>query len=70
MRSLIAAEIEAATADCAPYEKVKGFTLIAEEFTQENGCLTALLKLRRTVVADRYHSAIEPMYEAPEGRQT
>jgi len=70
VRSLIAGEIEAATADCAPFEKVKAFALIAEEFTQESGCLTPLLKLRRSLVADRYRSVIEALYETPEGRQT
>jgi long-chain acyl-CoA synthetase len=69
VRSLIAAEIEATTTDCAPFEKVKAFALIAEEFTQESGYLTPLLKLRRSLVADRYRSAIESLYETTEGRQ-
>lgn len=69
VRSLISAEIEVTTADCAPFEKVKAFSLIAAEFTQESGCLTPLLKLRRNLVADRYRGVIEALYASAEGGQ-
>jgi long-chain acyl-CoA synthetase len=69
IRARIAAEIEEATKDCAPYEKVKEFALIAEEFTIESGLLTPLLKLRRKLVAERYCSTIESLYETAEGKQ-
>jgi long-chain acyl-CoA synthetase len=68
IHSRIAAEIEEATTDCAPYEKVKAFRMIPEEFTQESGLLTPLLKLRRKQVAERYWNTIESLYETSEGK--
>jgi long-chain acyl-CoA synthetase len=69
IRSRIASEIEEATKVCAPYEKVKAFDLIAEEFTQDNGLLTPLLKLRRIPVAERYARILESLYDTSEGKQ-
>jgi long-chain acyl-CoA synthetase len=69
IRSLIASEIEETTKDCAPYEKVKAFALVAEEFTQDNGLLTPLLKLRRKLVAERYADVLESLYDTSKGKQ-
>ncbi len=55
--------IERQTADLAPYEHIKRFTLLTEPFTIENGELTNTLKVRRRVVADRYAALIDRMYE-------
>ena len=42
---------------------------MADEFSAENGTLTASMKLRRQVVAERYRRQIEEMYEqAEDGR--
>jgi long-chain acyl-CoA synthetase len=67
VRSLIAGEIERTTIDLAPYEKVKSFALIPEEFSTGNGLLTPLMKLRRAQVTDRYRETIASIYEAAEG---
>ena len=48
--------------DLAQFEKLKKVLLIAEEFTAENGLLTASLKLRRRVVEERYRQQIEKLY--------
>jgi long-chain acyl-CoA synthetase len=40
--------------------------LIADEFSSENGTLTASMKLRRRVVEERYRDQIEAMYEEAE----
>jgi long-chain acyl-CoA synthetase len=40
--------------------------LIAEEFSPENGALTASMKLRRRVVEERYRDRIEAMYAEAE----
>jgi long-chain acyl-CoA synthetase len=48
----------------ARYEQLKKVVLIAEEFTAEDGTLTASMKLRRKVVEERYRRQIEEMYAA------
>jgi long-chain acyl-CoA synthetase len=46
----------------ARFEQLKKVILIAEEFSPENGALTASMKLRRRVVEERYRTQIEKMY--------
>lgn len=62
IRELIAAEIERATAELAPFEKVRAFKLLSEGFTVANELLTPTLKLRRQRIAERYRNEIEAMY--------
>ena len=50
----------------ARYEKLKRVLLVADEFSAENGALTASMKLRRRVVEERYRQQIEEMYEQAE----
>jgi long-chain acyl-CoA synthetase len=50
----------------ARFEQLKKVILIAEEFSPENGALTASMKLRRRVVEERYRSQIEAMYAEAE----
>jgi long-chain acyl-CoA synthetase len=52
--------------DLARFEKLKKVVLIADEFTPEDGTLTASMKLRRRVVEERYRKQIEEMYERAE----
>jgi long-chain acyl-CoA synthetase len=46
----------------ARFEKLKRVLLVADEFSAENGTLTASMKLRRRVVEERYRQQIEEMY--------
>ncbi len=46
----------------ARFEQLKKVILIAEEFSPENGALTASMKLRRKVVEERYRVRIDAMY--------
>jgi long-chain acyl-CoA synthetase len=46
------------------HEKIRAFRLLAEPFTVEDGTLTPTLKLRRSVITDRYADRIDAMYEA------
>ena len=62
IRALVAGEIARATAELAPFEKVKAFALIAEGFTVANELLTPTLKLRRSKVVERYGDVIEALY--------
>jgi long-chain acyl-CoA synthetase len=50
----------------ARYEQLKKVILVAEEFSPENGALTASMKLRRRVVEERYRARIEGMYAEAE----
>jgi long-chain acyl-CoA synthetase len=62
IKTLIENEIEKATTDLAPYEKIKAFTIIPEGFTIDNDMLTPTLKLRRNKVLEKYKPVIEAMY--------
>lgn len=57
-------KIEKLTADLAPYEHIKRFTLLTAPFTMERGEVTNTLKVRRRVVIDHYADVIEKMYES------
>ena len=50
----------------ARFEKMKKVLLVAEEFSTENGTLTASMKMRRRAVEERYRSPIDEMYAAAE----
>ncbi len=55
--------IEKLTADLAPYEHIKRFTLLTTPFTMERGEITNTLKVRRRVILDHYADVIQKMYE-------
>lgn len=65
IREMVSREIEASTEDEPPYAKIRAFTLLSEEFTEENGMLTPTQKIRRTRIAERYRSEIDSMYSKP-----
>jgi long-chain acyl-CoA synthetase len=46
----------------ARFEKLKKVVVIPDEFTAENGLLTASMKLRRRAVEERYGDVIERLY--------
>ena len=48
--------------DLAQFEKLKKVLVVADEFSVENGMLTASLKLRRRAVLEHYREKIEGMY--------
>ena len=62
VRELFEAEIAGLNATLAPFETIKRFAILDEEFSQENGALTATLKVKRRVVAQRYATLIESLY--------
>lgn len=49
--------------EAAAHEKIRNFRLLAEPFTVEDGTLTPTLKLRRSIITDRYEGRIDAMYE-------
>ena len=50
----------------ARFEQLKKVVLTAEEFSSENGLLTASMKLRRRAVEERYQRQIERIYQETE----
>lgn len=62
VRDLIGKEMDRLTPDFAQYERPKRFALIAKDFSFADGELTHTLKLKRRVVSERYHDAIEGLY--------
>jgi long-chain acyl-CoA synthetase len=48
-------------------ESIRKFTVLAGDFTEENGFLTPSLKLRRSLVMESYASEVEALYSAPTG---
>ena len=44
------------------YRQVRGFTILSEAFTPENGLLTANGKLRRDAINAKFREEIEQMY--------
>ncbi len=60
--ALIDAEVQAVNAHLASYERIKYYRVLAGDFSQETGELTASLKVKRKVVTERYRDLIDEMY--------
>jgi len=56
-------KIEKLTESLGQVEKIKKFTLMPQEFTQENGEITPTMKIRRKVIQQRYSDLIDKMYQ-------
>jgi long-chain acyl-CoA synthetase len=54
----------------ARFEKLKKIIVISDEFTAENGLLTASMKLRRRAVEERYRDQIEHLYSQADSEVT
>ncbi len=56
-------QIDICTRELAAHEKIQYFTLMAREFTLEAGEITPTLKMKRSVIVDKYRDTITRMYE-------
>ena len=63
VNAMMRERIETLQQRLAPYEQIKRFTLLPQNFSMESGELTNTLKLKRAVVNRRYQDVIEKMYE-------
>jgi len=54
--------VDSKMASFSRYERVRAFTLVPEEFSQEAGELTPTLKLKRRVLLAKYAEIIDRMY--------
>jgi long-chain acyl-CoA synthetase len=62
-REQVQTALDAVNPDLPHYKQVRAFSLWAEGFSIENGCLTANGKVKRDVIAARMNSEIEQMYQ-------
>jgi long-chain acyl-CoA synthetase len=56
------AEIQRATPDLAPYERVKKIVVLDRDFELESGEITPTLKVRRSLIEQKYASAVDALY--------
>lgn len=69
VRELIQEQVDKVNSQLSPWETVKKFVLLSEQFTIESGELTPTLKVKRPVVHERYQDEIDSMYEDVEDEQ-
>jgi len=62
VRDLIKSELELHSKDFRGYERPKGFALITDDFTVENGMLTPKMSVRRNQVLKRYQATFDKLY--------
>ncbi|MFA7330890.1 MAG: long-chain fatty acid--CoA ligase [Candidatus Delongbacteria bacterium] len=55
-------EIQRLSKDLAPFERVRKFSVLGNEFSIETGELTPSLKIKRSYVLEKYQDVIEGMY--------
>jgi long-chain acyl-CoA synthetase len=61
--ALLAGEVEAVNEHFARIERIKRFAILDHDLTQEAGELTPTMKVKRALVAERYHEHFEALYE-------
>ena len=54
--------VEEKNSQLQSYAKIKKFTVLPEDFSQEGGELTPTLKVKRKVVSNKYMNTIEELY--------
>lgn len=59
---LIGSEIETQTDSLPHYERIREFACLPEDFTTDNGLLTPTLKLKRSLVQERFSDQIDTLY--------
>src|SRR5262249_1704223 len=65
LKALLQKDVDALNATLAPYETIKKFTVLANDFTEAAGEVTPSLKIKRKVVIEKYPAVIDSMYQGP-----
>jgi long-chain acyl-CoA synthetase len=63
VNAVIQAELDRANSRYAPPEQVKRFFILGHDFSQETGELTPTLKVKRSVVHDKYADRFDALYD-------
>lgn len=63
VRDLIQKEVDKANKQLSPWETVKKFVLLEEPLSIDNDELTPTMKVKRSVVKEKYEAEIESMYD-------
>ena len=61
--AFVAEELSQLSTGEKSYEWPRRFSIVAEDFSVENGLLTPKLSMKRNVIVERYIDDIESMYE-------
>jgi long-chain acyl-CoA synthetase len=64
--TLVQAAVDRVNAGLSRTEQIRRFVVIGRELTAEDGDLTPTLKLRRTVVAEKFRDELDALYQAAE----
>jgi long-chain acyl-CoA synthetase len=62
IKNFIMAEVERATPDLAPYEKIKKIALLERDFELDKNEITPTLKVKRNVIEEKYKDLIDKIY--------
>ena len=65
VHAAIARGVEEVNAELGRVEQIKRFTILARDFSTEEGEITATLKVKRRVVIDHFGDEIESLYAGP-----
>jgi long-chain acyl-CoA synthetase len=63
VRHFLLAEVGRTTPNLAPYERIKRIALLDRDFEIEAGEMTPTLKVRRSIVEQKYKSLIDTLYQ-------
>jgi long-chain acyl-CoA synthetase len=55
--------VDAKNSELQSYAKIKKFMVLADDFTVDNGALTPTLKVKRKVITERHHAALDALYQ-------
>lgn len=62
VREVIGGEVEKVNSRLAQYETIKRFAILDSDFSFESGEMTYTMKLKRSVIEDKYGQVIEQLY--------
>ncbi len=62
MRAYLDQHVAQVNAKLQIFERIKAYSILTDDFTLENGLLTATLKIRRKAIYERYRGQFEQLY--------